>query len=78
MSDFIPLVGDRIKYRKSTNSFIIDAPSTTYQLYVDEIQQMIEILAKEKKIQFMMVVPDEQNHMVMTMYPEVKWSKYQE
>lgn len=72
-NDFIELVGNRIKYRKSTNTFLIDAPSTTYQLYVDEIQQMIEILAKQKKIEFLMVMPDESNHGCLTLSPKVKW-----
>ena len=68
------LVGERIKYNKITNSFYIyHGDEVLYNLYVDEIQQMIEILAREKKIEFLMVVNDKSNHAVLTLSPKVKW-----
>lgn len=70
------LVGRRIKYNSSSGSFYIHSRGEcVYNLYVDEIQQMIEILAREKKLELVLVLGGEEqfNNGCLSLMPKVKW-----
>ena len=55
MSDEVSLIGDRIKYSKSTKTFLIDRRGVSYRIYEDEFVQMIYVALREGMIRFEIV-----------------------
>ena len=75
--DYIYLVGHRVRFQKSTNIFqLVDGEKVYYQIYPSELTQMIEIFAKEKQIEMVMVFADKErngNQGTLQLMPKMKW-----
>ena len=77
-SKYIYLLGHRVRFEKSTNIFqLIDLNGKVYyQIYPSEYAQMLEIAAKQKQIDLVMVFRDKEgngNHGTLQLMPKMKW-----
>ena len=64
-------INGKIQYEPKTNSFwITDAQ---FRIYPDDLAQMIEIIARHKKIDLLLIVKNNFNDGVLQLSPKVKW-----
>lgn len=64
------LVGERIWFNPRDNTFCVEG---RYNIYPNEVAQMVEILHSQNKIETVMIFKDKHNWGTLKLVPQMKW-----